>query len=129
MGTSGGGWQAGELAPKSAADFTPEDWAAFGVGEVLGHDANGIPIYEDYNPPAESLAMAASTDSAPAKREVDFTLYGLLSNWRLVVDELGRLGIDLYDAEVLARPWPGIRTVIFGLLDRDTLLRAVLTRR
>ncbi|MDJ1113239.1 hypothetical protein [Microbacterium dauci] len=38
-------------------------------------------------------------------------------------------GVDLWDPAILARPWPGIRTMIFSLLDSPTRLRAVLTRR
>ncbi|MFP7833136.1 hypothetical protein [Marisediminicola sp. LYQ134] len=52
-----------------------------------------------------------------------------MSNWRLVVAELAQRGIDLYDPVILARPWPGIRTVIFSLYDDSTRLRAALTRR
>lgn len=37
-------------------------------------------------------------------------------------------GVDLYDAAVLARPWPGVRTLIFSLLDTDTRLRAALRK-
>jgi hypothetical protein len=47
----------------------------------------------------------------------------------LIVAELAERGIDLYDPAVLARPWPGIRAVIFSLLDSPTRLRAALTRR
>ena len=39
-------------------------------------------------------------------------------------------GLDLYDPAVLARPWPGVRTMIFALLERPHgHLRAALTRR
>ncbi|MDR6142035.1 hypothetical protein QE375_001589 [Microbacterium foliorum] len=37
-------------------------------------------------------------------------------------------GVDLYDSAVLARPWPGVRTLIFSLLDTDTRLRAALRK-
>lgn len=36
-------------------------------------------------------------------------------------------GLDLYDPAVLARPWPGVRTLILGLIDHPkSLLRAAL---
>lgn len=54
----------------------------------------------------------------------------LVSHWRLVVADLSKHhGIDLHDPAVLARPWPGVRTMIFSLLDEPTRLRGVLTRR
>ncbi|POH63635.1 MULTISPECIES: hypothetical protein [Cryobacterium] len=71
-------------------------------------------------------------DSLPAKTpsaDVDGSLLALVTNWRLVVAELAERGIDLYDPAVLARPWPGVRAVIFSLIDSPTRLRAVLTRR
>jgi len=37
-------------------------------------------------------------------------------------------GIDLYDPAVRARPWPGVRTLIFSLLETDTRLRAALRK-
>ena len=61
--------------------------------------------------------------------EIDGSLLALVTNWRLVVAELAERGIDLYDPAVLARPWPGVRAVIFSLIDSPTRLRAVLTRR
>jgi hypothetical protein len=60
---------------------------------------------------------------------VDGSLLAIVTNWRLVVAELAERGIDLYDPAVLARPWPGVRAVIFSLIDSPTRLRAVLTRR
>jgi hypothetical protein len=71
-------------------------------------------------------------DAGPAKTpaaEVDGSLLAIVTNWRLVVAELAERGIDLYDPTVLARPWPGVRAVIFSLIDSPTRLRAVLTRR
>ena len=61
--------------------------------------------------------------------EVDGSLYAVTANWRLVIAELMERGIDLYDPAVLDRPWPGVRALIFSLLDSDTRFRAVLTRR
>ena len=37
-------------------------------------------------------------------------------------------GVDLYDPAVRARPWPGVRALIFSLLESDTRLRAALRR-
>jgi len=72
---------------------------------------------------------AASAVAKPTETVIDGSWFALVSNWRLVVAELAERGIDLYDPLILARPWPGIRAVIFSLLDSNTRLRAVLTRR
>lgn len=74
----------------------------------------------------------AAPDAPPSKTpsaDVDGSLLALVSNWRLVIADLAERGIDLYDPAVLARPWPGVRTAIFSLLDSNTRLRAALTRR
>jgi len=71
-------------------------------------------------------------DALPSKTlsaDIDGSLLALITNWRLVVAELAERGIDLYDPAVLARPWPGVRAMIFSLIDSPTRLRAVLTRR
>lgn len=53
----------------------------------------------------------------------------IVKHWDLVVcDMSSRYGIDLYDPAVQARPWPGIRTMIFGLLQGDGLLARALRR-
>lgn len=75
--------------------------------------------------PEAPNAPAAKTPAV----EIDGSLLALVTNWRLVVAELAERGIDLYDPAVLARPWPGVRAVIFSLIDSPTRLRAVLTRR
>jgi len=72
--------------------------------------------------------VAATPGKTPAA-EIDGSLLAIVSNWRLVVAELAERGIDMYDPAVLARPWPGVRAVIFSLIDSPTRLRAVLTRR
>jgi hypothetical protein len=47
-----------------------------------------------------------------------FGWFHILENWDAVVWDLAtRCGIDVYDPAVRARPWPGIRTLIFGLVD------------
>lgn len=62
--------------------------------------------------------------------EIDASWFSIIMHWRLVLADLSlHCGVDLYDPAVLARPWPGIRTMIFSLLDSPTRLRAVLTRR
>lgn len=73
-------------------------------------------------------APAAPAGKAPSA-DVDGSLLAIVTHWRLVVAELAERGIDMYDPAVLARPWPGVRAVIFSLIDSDTRLRAVLTRR
>lgn len=77
---------------------------------------------DELKPEAPAAAAAKAT-------EIDGSWLALVTNWRLVIAELAERGIDLYDPAVLARPWPGIRAVIFSLLDSNTRLRAVLTRR
>jgi hypothetical protein len=47
----------------------------------------------------------------------------------VVVAVLMERGIDLYDPAVLARPWRGIRTLLFFIIDTPSPLRQVLTRR
>lgn len=59
-----------------------------------------------------------------------WSLTDLVRHWRLVeADLIKEYGIDLWDPAVRARPWPGIRTAIFSLIDSDTRLRRALTRR
>lgn len=62
--------------------------------------------------------------------QVDGSLLALVSHWRLVVAEVAEVyGLDLHDPAVLARPWPGVRTMIFALLERPGgWLRAALTK-
>lgn len=73
------------------------------------------------------MQSQAASGSGPV---VDGSILALVTNWRLVVADLAReFHVDLYDPAVLARPWPGVRTMIFSLLDSDTRLRAALTRR
>jgi hypothetical protein len=82
----------------------------------------------------QELLPDTPTD-APAQEnttpEVDGSLVAIVSHWRLVVADLIDDGIDLWDPAVRARPWPGIRTKIFSLLDpgSPSRLRAALTRR
>lgn len=62
--------------------------------------------------------------------KIDGSCLALVNNWSLVVADLSKHhGIDLYDPQVLARPWLGIRTLIFSLIDEPTRLREALTRR
>lgn len=72
--------------------------------------------------------ITAPTD--PAKVEIDGSWTALVRHWPLVIADLSQIhGLDLYDPAVLARPWPGVRTLIFDLLDRPTRLREALTIR
>lgn len=66
---------------------------------------------------------------APAKPEGRaYAWFDFVSNWDLVVIDVATLyGLDLYDPAVLARPWPGVRTLILGLLEQPrSILRAHL---
>ncbi|WP_102193212.1 hypothetical protein [Microbacterium aurantiacum] len=59
---------------------------------------------------------------------IDTSWLAIVNHWRIVVAELMERGVDLYAADVRARPWPGVRTLIFSLIDSDTRLRAALRR-
>lgn len=63
--------------------------------------------------------------------EVDGSLLAIVTHWRVVVADLAQhFGVDLYDPSVLDRPWPGVRTMIFALLDMpESRLRRELTIR
>jgi hypothetical protein len=53
----------------------------------------------------------------------------IVQHWDLVLADLLQLyHIDLYDPAVLARPWPGVRARILGLLHEPSRLRDALTR-
>lgn len=71
--------------------------------------------------------MTAASTAKPV--DIDGSVLALLTHWRIVVAELAERGVDLYDPAVLARPWPGVRTLIFALIDSPTRLRKALTRR
>lgn len=76
------------------------------------------------------MPAGAVTESAPS--EVDDSILGIVTHWRYVATDLITLhGIDLWDETVRARPWPGIRNLIFSLLEPDSpsRLRRALTRR
>ena len=62
---------------------------------------------------------------------MDGSLLGIVTHWRVVVADLAQFfGVDLYDPAVLDRPWPGVRTMIFALLDMpESRLHRVLTIR
>ena len=70
------------------------------------------------------------------KPTLDQSWLAIVTHWRIVVAELMRQGVDLYDPAVRSRPWPGVRTLIFSLLDEPSSpldppsrLREALTRR
>lgn len=47
----------------------------------------------------------------------------IVPHWGLVIADLAeRYHVDLYDPQVLARPWPGVRAMILGLLSVDSRL-------
>lgn len=101
---------------------TAEDYAPWGLGEP---DADGW--FPDYLPIPNEFKPAAPEAPKPKGPQRDDSLFALLSHWSLVVADLSRHHhVDLYDPAVLARPWVGIRTMIFSLLDEPTRLRAAL---
>lgn len=106
--------------------MTAEDWAPYGIGEP---DDEGW--YSDYRPVPEHLRPSPVNAAPPADAPtIDGSILALVTHWRLVLADLAlHFHVDLYDPAVLARPWPGVRTMIFSLLDSDTRLRAALTRR
>lgn len=104
--------------------MTAEDYAPWGIGEP---DADGW--YPDYRPIPERLKPSAATAVKTDEPTIDASWLAIVQNWRIVIAELIERGVDLYDPAVRARPWPGIRTMIFSLLDSPTRLRAALTRR
>lgn len=103
--------------------MTAEDWAPYGIGQP---DADGW--YPDYRRPPEHLRPAPAAKPAGGV-EIDGSMLAIVMHWRLVVAELAERGVDLYDHSVRARPWPGVRTLIFSLIDSPTRLREALTRR
>lgn len=51
------------------------------------------------------------------------------AHWDLVIRDLAdTYGIDLYDPTVLARPWPGIRILMWGLIHEPSRLLRALTK-
>lgn len=64
----------------------------------------------------------------PKAPEIDGSWLAIVLHWRLVVADLMERGVDLYDPVVRARPWPGVRTLIFSLLESNTRLRAALRK-
>lgn len=74
-----------------------------------------------------NLRPAPPTPSSTTP-EIDGSWLAIVLHWRIVVAELMERGIDLYDPAVRARPWLGVRTLIFSLLDTDTRLRAALRK-
>lgn len=87
-----------------------------------------MPVPEELAP--EAPAAVAAVDGSKSA-QVDGSLLAIVDHWRLVVADLLDAGIDLWDPAVRARPWPGIRTKIFSLLEpgATSRLRAALTRR
>lgn len=111
--------------------MTAEDWARYGIGEPddEGWYPDYRPVPPELLPDAPDMSTSEAADTKPP--EVDTSIIGIVTNWRLVVADLMDHGIDLWDPAVRARPWPGIRTLIFSLLEpgSDSRLRRALTRR
>lgn len=102
--------------------MTAEDWAPYGQGEP---DADGW--YPDYKVP-ERLKPAA-VDAPVRQSDYDTSWLALVTHWRLVAAGLAQtFHVDLFDDAVLARPWPGVRGMIFTLVEEDPRLRAALRR-
>lgn len=85
---------------------------------------------------APERAAAPEPTSGGKKVLLDVSWFAIVSHWRLVLADLADRGIDLYDPAVLGRPWPGIRNIIFSLLDAPlgpfdapSRLRTALTRK
>lgn len=108
--------------------MTAEDLAPYGVGEP---DEDGwYPDYRPLPPHLKPSPPSASTSATPSGPDLDESLLALVLNWRFVIADLIERGLDLYDPAVLVRPWPGVRTAIFALIDTPgSRLRAALTRR
>ena len=100
--------------------MTAEDWAPYGIGEP---DADGW--YPDYRPvPAELRPEHVERTAGPV---LDGSVLALVTHWRIVLADLSlHHQLDLWDPAVQARPWPGIRSMIYSLLDQDTRLRRAL---
>lgn len=104
---------------------TAEDWAPYGIGTP---DADGW--YPDYRPVPDAMKPERPVLGPGGKPvpKVDGSICALVENWRVVVADLAlHFGVDLYDPAVLARPWPGVRTMIYSLVGSDTRLRRVLS--
>ena len=98
---------------------TLEEWAIYGVGEP---DEDGL--YPDYRIPSNLKPKAAAPTGGRT-----FWWSDIVPHWGAVVVDLSELHhVDLHDPAVLARPWPGVRSMIFGLLQADSRLANALRR-
>lgn len=111
----------GGPGPKSLE--TAEDWAPYGFGGEPDEDG----WYPRYRQVPEELKPHAVTPVVSGPK-LDTSWLAIVSHWRIVVAELMERGVDIYDAETRARPWMGVRALIFSLIDSDTRLRAALRR-
>jgi hypothetical protein len=99
---------------------TEEDWDAYGVGEK---DPDTGIWSGGYRLPREVHELARGQQPAPARAAPVLGWTHLVGVWGYVVADLAALyRVDLWDPAVLARPWPGVRTLILGLLDRPDSL-------
>ncbi|WP_061960652.1 hypothetical protein [Demequina flava] len=100
---------------------TLEDWAPYGIGTP---DADGL--YPDYRIPA-NLKPAAPAQSTSSGRQVWWS--DIVTHWDCVIADLAdKYRLDLYDPAVLARPWPGVRTLILSLVHESSRLRNALIK-
>lgn len=106
--------------------MTAEDWAPYGIGEP-GEGG----WYPDYRTPPANVRPEPTSVVAASAPDIDRSMLALVMHWRLVIADLADFfGIDLYDPAVRSRPWMGVRTMIFALLEQpDSRLRRALTRR
>lgn len=106
--------------------MTAEDWAPYGIGEP-GEDG----WYPDYRTPPANVRPEPTSVVAASAPDIDRSMLALVTHWRLVVADLAQFfHVDLYDRAVRARPWMGVRTMIFALLEMpESRIRRALTRR
>ncbi|MGF1661464.1 MAG: hypothetical protein ACFCVG_03165 [Kineosporiaceae bacterium] len=89
---------------------TAGGWARYGVGEP---DEDGL--YPDYRVPPG--ARPPTPAPAPPQGAPVWWWSTIAARWDLVIRDLSALhGIDLHDSRTLDSPWPGVRTLILGLV-------------
>lgn len=80
-------------------------------------------MYPDYRVPSHLKP------SAPTAREETRLVWvlDLVRHWELVhLDLAERYGVDLHDPHVLARPWPGVRMMMWSLVREPSRLSQAL---
>ena len=114
------GW--GRFRPKSPSSV--EEWAEYGVGEIIDHTPEGHPIYADYRVP-KAIARRIRQDHVDDQPKV--TWWDIVDHWNLVLSDLHEIyGAD-WDDPTLRRPWPWWRDRILGLLSTNSRLSRALS--